>query len=256
MKERDIKKHILGLLIAVFAIIFCVSAYMLIDHYLQGKKAEQDYEKVRGAVDETVQSDYGTMQAALRKLYEQNNDLVGWLNVKGTGIDYPVMQTPENPEYYLRRNFNKEDSIAGSLFAAGQCDVAKPSDVIVIYGHHMQNGTMFGTLGDYEKKDYYEAHRALRFDTLKERREYKISNVFKVTERDYSSENLETGFAYHNYANFADESDFDNFMRKVSERSLYDTGVTTKYGDEFILLSTCEYSTKNGRLCVLARRVK
>jgi sortase B len=255
MKNRTITKHILGVLIAVFAIIFCVSAYMLIDHHLQGKKAEQEYDKVRETVDETTQSDYDAMQAALRKLYEQNNDLVGWLNVIDTGIDYPVMQTPNDPEYYLRLNFNKEYSIAGSLFAAGHSDIAKPSDVIVIYGHHMKNGTMFGPLANYEKKEYYEAHRKLRFDTLEERREYEITNVFKVTAEDYSSTDPATGFAYHNYADFADEADFDNFMRNTDERSVYDTGITTEYGDKFILLSTCEYSTENGRLCILAKRV-
>jgi sortase B len=257
MKERVLTKHILRILIVIFAIIFCVSAYILIEHYIQGRQAEQSYEKIREeSFDKTTQSDSELMQAALRKLYEQNPDLVGWLNVFNTGISYPVMQTPSNPEYYLRKNFDKEYSVAGSLFAAAKCDIEKPSDVIVIYGHHMKNGTMFGPLVKYEKKEFYEEHRTLRFDTLDERREYEIVNVFVIEEKDYISNDPETGFTYHSYTDFDDEADFNNFMSKAEKRSLYDTGITVDYCDELILLSTCEYSTKDGRLAVLAKRVE
>ncbi|MDR2610327.1 MAG: class B sortase, partial [Clostridiales Family XIII bacterium] len=207
-------KHILGLLIVVFAIVFCVSATVLIDHYLTGKKAEDAYVEMRRDVipENVTEREYDTMQQALQKLRSQNNDFIGWLNVFDTGIDYPVVQTPRDQEYYLRRDFNGEYSIAGALFASGAADIEKPSDVIIIYGHNMKNGTMFGPLADYGKQSFYENHRYLRFDTLDERRVYEITNVFRVSYDDYTNE--KTGLAYQNYADFADEADYEKFMRK------------------------------------------
>jgi sortase B len=256
MREKKATKYILGLIIVGFAAVFCVSAYMLIDHYLTGKKAEDAYREIRAAIPsgDAPAAEDDSMQRALGKLREQNNDLVGWLNVFDTGIDYPVVQTPANPEYYLRRDFGGEYSLAGTPFASAISDIARPSDVTIIFGHNMKNGTMFGPLSKYEKETFYNGHRSLRFDTLEERRLYQVTNVLKVSYEDYAGADAE--FAYQNYADFADEADFNEFMRKADERSLYDTGVSAEYGDEFILLSTCEYSREDGRLVILAKRVE
>jgi sortase B len=247
MKNNYLKRHILGLLIVVFAILFCVSAYMLIDYYRQGHKAEQAFDETRDIVAAADPGDATSMQAALAKIYEQNNDFVGWLKIFGTDVDYPVVQTPDDPEYYLRRNFNREYSVPGTLFASDISDIERPSAVILIYGHHMKNGTMFGPLMKYTKKSFYEDHRFLRFDTLRERRCYEIVNVFKIS--------INEDFHYYNYADFVDEAEYAAFMDEVAERSLYDTGVSAEFGDEFIMLSTCEYSQKDGRLVVVAKRV-
>jgi sortase B len=247
LKNNYLKRHILGLLIVVFALLFCVSAYMLIDYYLQGHKAEEAFGETRSIIAE-AEADGGTsMQAALAKIYEQNNDFVGWLKIFGTDVDYPVVQTPDDPEYYLRRNFSKEYSVPGTLFASDISDIERPSAVILIYGHHMKNGTMFGPLMKYAKKSFYEDHRFLRFDTLRERRCYEIVNVFKIS--------IGEDFHYYNYADFTDEADYNYFRDEIATRSLYDTGASAEFGDEFIMLSTCEYSQKNGRLVVLAKRV-
>jgi sortase B len=111
----------------------------------------------------------------------------------------------------------------------------------------MKNGTMFGPLMKYEKKDYYDSHRYMRFDTLKERRCYEITNVYKIS--------VDADFKYYNYSDFENEADYNKFISEIDKRTLYSTGVTTQFGDEFMMLSTCEYSQKNGRLVVLAKRV-
>ena len=128
------------------------------------------------------------------------------------------------------------------------CDIAE-SDNLVIYGHHIKGGKMFGALEDYKSKSFYEEHKNIQFDTLTEQEEYEIVAVFKTVA--YSSE----GFRYYDFVDAENEEDFNSYVGKCKELALYDTGVTAEYGDRLITLSTCEYSARNGRLVVVAKMV-
>ena len=128
------------------------------------------------------------------------------------------------------------------------CDIAE-SDNLVIYGHHIKGGKMFGALEDYKSKSFYEEHKNIQFDTLTEQAEYEIVAVFKTVA--YSSE----GFRYYDFVDAENEEDFNSYIGKCKELALYDTGVTAGYGDRLITLSTCEYSAQNGRLVVVAKKV-
>jgi sortase B len=163
------------------------------------------------------------------------------------------VQTPDDPEYYLRRNFAKEHSVSGTIFAAGNSDLSKPSDVITIYGHHMKNSQMFGDLKHYTEKKYYKKHRYIRLDTLEQRFNYEVVAVFKVSVAH--KEGVDPPFPYYQYTDFADENDYNNYMALIKHFSLYDTGVDAEYGDQFIQLSTCEYTQKHGRLVVVGKRI-
>ena len=182
-------------------------------------------------------------------IYELNNDFIGWIYVPGAKIDYPVMQTYEDPNFYLDHDFEKNWNPAGCIYARRQCDVFRPSDNIVLYGHHMRNGSMFASLKHYTEKEFWEENQFVYFDTLYERHVYQIIAVFKTTA------NIGLGFNYHQFNDAANQEEFDAFMAEVHRLQFYDTGLTAQYGDKLITMSTCEYTLDNGRLAVLAKRI-
>lgn len=187
-------------------------------------------------------------------LHEINPDMVGWIKIEGTKVDYPVMQTPNSTDYYLDKSFDKEYSSHGCIYAREVCDVNLPSDNVTIYGHNMLDGSMFAALHKYEDAEFRENNRLIVFDTLTERHVYEIFAVFKT------SANIGEGFSYHKFVDAANEKEFDEFVstcKKLSKESYkFDSGITPKYGDKMICLSTCEYSLgDNGRLVVAAVRI-
>ena len=184
------------------------------------------------------------------ELHEQNPDLFGWLTIEGTKIDYPVMRTPDRPDFYIDRGFEGEPSVSGLLFVEEQCPV--DGSYYLIYGHHMANGSMFGNLPDYYRADYGAEHALIRFDTLYEQREYVLMAAFYA--RIYG-EQERGGFRYYEYADLSDEETFNNFVREVKQAAIYDTGVDAEYGDELLALSTCYYHTHDGRFVIVAKRV-
>ena len=178
-----------------------------------------------------------------------NNDMAGWIRIEDTQINYPVMYTPDNPDYYLKHNFYKESSAYGVPYIAEHCDPMEPSDNVIIYGHHMNNGSMFAGLMNYEDRDFYERHKTVRFDTLTETAEYEVIAVFKTTVYD------DTGFKFYLFSHAETEKEFTDYVEQCRELALYDTGVTAEYGDKLLTLSTCEYSNTNGRLVVVAKKI-
>ena len=179
-------------------------------------------------------------------LFDQNNDFIGWICIEGTNINYPVMQTPNNPDYYLKHSFEKTYSDYGVPYIEESCAVGL-SNNIVIYGHHMKNGSMFADLCDYTSKKFYEDHKTIQFDTLSSFGQYEVVAVFKF---DTNHED----FRYNECCTM-NESAFKDFMSQVHARQLYDTGVDAEYGDQLLTLSTCEYTYNNGRLVVVAKKV-
>jgi sortase B len=174
---------------------------------------------------------------------------VGWIKMEGTQMDYPVMQTPDEPNYYLYRSFDKKDSARGSIYAREVCDLSEPSDNITIFGHNMADGSMFACLNNYVHKYNWDKNSLIFFDTLYEYHTYKIFAVFKT------SANIGQGFSYHQFVDAENAAEFDEFVSTCKKLSFYDTGITPVYGDKLICLSTCEYTLDNGRLVVAAVRI-
>ncbi len=183
------------------------------------------------------------------ELYLLNTDLVGWLEIPGTRVSYPVVQRPEWVDYYLYRDYYGNYDPHGCFYAREQCDVAKPSDNITIYGHRMKDGTMMGDVGKYEWKDFWEENQFIYFDTLTEHHTYQIVYVFKTTA------SLGEGFQYHLFVDAKNENEFNNFINSCKANALYYTGLEAQFGDKLISLSTCEYTLDNGRLVVVAKRI-
>ncbi len=179
-------------------------------------------------------------------LYEINSDIIGWIRIEGTGIDYPVMQTKDRPNYYFRKNFYKEYSFLGTPYLAEQCDL-NSSDNLIIYGHNIRKHKMFGELENYKSEEYYKQHKTIIIYTQEGKTEYEIVSVFKT--KAHSS------FEYYKYYNLQEESKFNTFINKCNELAFYNTEKTAEYGDKLLTLSTCEYSQKNGRLVIVAKKL-
>lgn len=183
-----------------------------------------------------------------RLLYEKNQDLAGWITIEDTVIDYPVMQCSDE-EYYLHHDFDGKDSKYGCLFVKDIADLEE-GDNFIIYGHNMKDGAMFGSLDEYRSKEFWKSHSEIIFDTLYTEHRYEILAVF--LSQVYSAE--EEGFRYYRFYEAQSQEEFDDFYENVKALSLYDTGVTARYGDCLLTLSTCAYHVKDGRLVVVAKR--
>lgn len=190
-----------------------------------------------------------TMLPEFQALYKRNPDIVGWLTVDGTRIDYPIMQNHQDGEYYLNHDFEREINKNGLPFLDENSRI-DDSNILLIHGHHMKSGAMFAELMKYKKESYYKEHAALQFSSLYEKEQYEIVAV--ILSKVY----LETDevFKYYQIDKVRSPEEFESYMQNVAKLALYDTGVTAHYGDKLIILSTCEYSTKDGRLAVIARK--
>ena len=216
-------------------------------------KAEDSVLDVEKGYTVTVEAekDIPPILAKYETLYKKNKKLIGWLKIDDTNIDYPVMQTVNN-EYYLDHNFNQEYDKNGSLFLDKDCNAAFPNTNMIIYGHHMKSGKMFGNLNYYSKESYYKEHPQIQFDTIYEEGIYDIMYVFRS--RIYNED--EVVFKYYQFFDVNSEDEFYSAMDEMARMSLYDTGVTAEYGDKLITLSTCDSSEEDGRFVVVAKRVR
>lgn len=187
-----------------------------------------------------------------RSLYEQNPDLIGWLRIDGTGIDLPVVQTPGDNEYYLRRGFDRFYAVGGTLFMDERCSVGPdaPTDNWLIYGHNMRDGSMFGQLVRYRDEAFCQAHPTFTFDTLYETATWQVAAVLDTA---LGADEL----PYYTFFDADNKLDWQRRVAAITEKSLYDTGVTPAYGTQLLTLSTCG-DTRIGtdaRFALLAVRV-
>ena len=249
------KNKIYIAIICALSIVLAVSTGFIIKHYYDSVKQAELYDNLIEVVetqpDETQEtmnySDDKTFIPEYQELYLQNNDMVGWIKVEDTKINYPVMQSKDNPDFYLKHGFDKSYSDYGCPYVQENCDMELPSDNIIIYGHHMNDGSMFADLCKYTDADFCKEHPTIAFDTLSSLGKYEVIAAFKF------NTNRET-FKYNEYT-LMDEAQFAEFMENVHARQLYDTGVTAEYGDQLLTLSTCEYTYPNGRFVVVAKKV-
>ena len=184
--------------------------------------------------------------------YLANADMAGWLVIPNTKIDYPVMWTPEDENYYLRRGFDKKKNSAGCLILDTDSSLEPLTTNLIIHGHNMKAGTMFGTLSKYEDEDFYKEHKQIILHTRECRRNYEVIAVF----RSQVYKKTDTVFKFYKFFRANTHEEFDDFYTNIKNMSLYDTGVTAELGDRFITLSTCSYHVDNGRFVVVAKEVE
>ncbi len=179
----------------------------------------------------------------------ENPDFAGWIKIDGTKLDYPLMYTPEDPEKYIRKNFEGDFSVGGLPFIGEGCSLEPRSDNLIIYGHNMTNGTMFHTLMKYDQMNYWREHPVIHLSSLYEEKEYEILSAFY----DRVYEKSATCFKFYQFIDAENEEDFNEAISYFQDHALYDTGVTAEYGNNLITLVTCAYHVDNGRFVVVAR---
>ena len=196
--------------------------------FLKEKEAERKSENGFKEIQESV-TEKKDKTMNVTKLKGENKDCIGYLEVPGTSISYPIMQTRDNPNYYLNHDFDKNYSFYGTPYLSAYCDLKK-SDNLIIYGHNINGGKMFGALEQYKEKDFFDRHRKIYFTTDR-RREYEVFAVMSVNVRK---------FKYWKFIMARDEKDYDEFAQKVLEHSMWNIGGKPKYKEQILMLSTCD----------------
>lgn len=235
------KKIIYISIVVLLISVMLMSSILLFKDTKENQKQEEVFEQLIQITEINTADDRKKYQ----ELFEQNEDMVAWIKIENTNMDYPVMQTKDRPDYYLRRNFYKEYSYYGTPYIDENCDI-ETSDNLIIYGHHIKNNQMFGILEKYKNENFYKENNIIEFTTKNKSAKYEIIAVFTTVA--YSKDT----FKYYEFINLQEKEEFDTFINKCKELSFYDIDKSAEYGDKLITLSTCEYSRKNGRLVVVA----
>ncbi len=263
LKKRERRRKIIvGLASLVAAGSF---AYFGVYYYFSARTSA-DYENLASLKNSTVLAENKTRnELSLHKtgklelpdvleeyqtLYQKNKKLIGWLKIDDTIIDYPVMQTSNN-EYYLDHNYNQEYDKNGSIFLDKDCSIYPRSTNLIVYGHHMKSGKMFGQLQQYAKESYGKKHGVIQFDSIYEKGTYQIMYVFRS--QVYNEDDFV--FKYYQFIDANSKEEFDSYMKEMAAISLYDTEVTADYGDSLLTLSTCDHSQEDGRFVVVAKKI-
>ena len=185
-------------------------------------------------------------------MQKENADIVGWLEIENSKINYPVLQGKDN-SFYMTHNYKKEYSVDGSIFLDKDYDWNIPSTNLLLYGHNNRGSKeMFVDLMNYKDQNYYKGHKTIRFTTNTEDAQYEIISVFLSRVYYKHEKNV---FRYYYFINAANEQEFNDYVQNSKKASLYNIDATAKYGDQLLTLSTCEFSQEDGRLAVVARKI-
>lgn len=237
-------KKLRVILFLIALAVFIVSGYKLASYYWNAHQEESAFE--------SLQTESGHDLVALHK---KNPDCYGWICVPNTKINYPVMWTPKDPEFYIRRNFNKETTVAGVPFMDGNSKLGVSKNYL-IYGHHIKAGTMFGALEKFEEKDFWKKHKYFTFDEYRNGKQingkYEAVAAFRTEIFAKDSKN----FKYYSYANITTEKEYKEFIKGIKALAAYNTKVTPKPMEQLVTLSTCAYHTEDGRFVVVGRKIK
>lgn len=246
------KQKGLKLIIFVLLVVFSVSIFKVVQIKSQGAREEKAFAQLRQGreAEEKTQrpKENPWVQKGYEKLYEKNQDLRAWVQIPQTKLDYPVMYTPGEVRYYLRRGFDKNYALSGTPFIGLNGDIDK--DMFIIYGHNMSNGTMFAALPSYEKEDFYQDHKEIILTTPEEERAYEVFASLKVQVP------VKDGVAYYNYSGDLDDASYKELVQYLEENSLIQTGTGPKNREQILILSTCSYHTEDGRFFIAAKRIR
>lgn len=249
-RSNNLKKIILIILIII--IIFSIS-YMVYYFYNNYKNKIDNTDILNNIeIDNTQITEQKTERMLqIEELQKKNQEIMGWLEIEGTNINYPVLQTNDN-DFYLTHNYKKENASTGSLFLDKEFDLINGSSNYLIYGHRNKQGLMFEDLMKYAKEDFYKEHTKIKFTTNKEDSTYEIMSVFYSRVYYKSEQNV---FRYYYFVNANNEQEYNDFVNNAKKASIYDTGVNANYGEQLLTLSTCEYSQEDGRFVVVAKKI-
>jgi len=237
MKNPKNTHRILYLIGFIFILVFVGSVgYYVCPLILKNQQKQTIIDIVQDEVTKNSETiDFDGLKAI-------NSETVGWVSIKDTPLNYPVVQT-DNNDYYLSHNFEKNQAIEGTVFLDFVCDSQQARNDI-LYGHYFSDESMFGVLWAYQNESFFKEHPVIQYDRPGDPEAWEIFSVY-ITDADYDYRQPE----------FADNTDFLSYMARVKERSIYDTGVVLNPTDTVLTLSTCIYTFDNARLAVHARKI-
>lgn len=255
-RYKEKKKSYRRIIRIIFIILLIISIIYLVTSFLKSKKEDEETQQllstipVNEEIEETKNEETEKM-IKVKELKQQYPDIIGWIEIEGTNINYPVMQGEDN-SYYMTHDYKKEKNKRGSIFLDKDYDWSIPSSNLLLYGHNIRNDTtMFSELLKYKEESFYNEHPIIKFTTPEEDAEYEIISVFLSRVYYKSEKNV---FRYYYFINAENEEEYNEFVENAKKASLYDTGKTAKYGEQLITLSTCEYSQEDGRFAIVARK--
>ena len=221
------------------------------DIYVEDKDSSSQDSSAQNNVTDENPADFKTerMQKIV-DLQSQNADIIGWIEIENTNINYPVLQGSDN-SFYMKHNYKKQWSSNGSIFLDKAFSWNPPSSNLLIYGHNNKNNTMFQSLLNYKSRKFYEQHPTIRFTTINDDFYYDIISVFESKVYLKSDKNV---FRYYYFVNANNKAEFDDFVQNAKNASLYDIDKSADYGEQLMTLSTCSYHTKDGRFVVVAKK--
>lgn len=240
-----------NVLMVICLVVFLVSGGVLLKRYMDDRQTENEFANLESMIDSEATGEGAESNSAkFAALRDQNSDFIGWISIEGTNLDFPVMYAPDNKDFYLRHDFNKEYSVYGVPYLDEKTTMGAndQSENLIVYGHNMKTGTIFGCLTGYKKAEYYSEHPQIEFDTVYGDATYEVFAAFTIDVVQ------DTSFVYNQYVDM-DEAAYNEYVEEVISRSDVDTGIRPSYGEQLLTLSTCEYSSDNGRYVVVARRV-
>ncbi len=182
----------------------------------------------------------------VEKLQKENSEIVGWVEIENTNINYPVLQASDN-SYYLTHNYKKKYARGGSVFLDKDYIWNPPSSNLLMYGHDR----LLKDIIKYKDKSFYNKHPIIRFTTNEDDGDYELIAAFYSKVYYTYEKNV---FRYYYFVNSENEKQYNDFVANAKKASIYDTGKTAKYGDQLITLSTCSYHTKDGRFAIVGRK--
>ena len=248
------KNFLYSLFMGLFGIAGLTSIAFLLMYAAQSIQQAHLYSDLAAVRTQNKQPEISlqsSVQQSNRNLYLENADMVGWILIEDTNIDYPVMQTPTDPTYYLKHDFEKNYTDYGCPFMQADCDVLCSSDNLIIYGHNMKDGSMFADLAKYGSKDFWQAHKTVWFDTELSNCAYEIFAVIHTTVQADAAD----AFPFYRFVDAASPEEFADYVSACKARALYDTGISAQYGDKLLTLSTCDNITDNGRWLVIGKQI-
>lgn len=215
-------------------------------------EGENSQEETESTAQETQEEEIQnlTILPEYEGIYALNTDFIGWLEIEGTSINYPVMQVVGDNSYYLTHSFEKNNDHNGTLFLDGNNQIVNRDTNLIIYGHNMKSGEMFGTLKNYLEEEYFYSHSTIKFDTIYEKAVYQVVGV-GLSEVEYQDEST---FRYYNFLDAETEEEFQEYLTNINALSVYGP-MDISFGDELLTLSTCNSYTEDGRMFVMAKKV-
>jgi len=242
-KKLNKKKIILNVLIVIFLIALIVSIVYIAKWLIDSRENKKIAEKVSEAIIENVEEEL-EYKVDFEKLKEINNQIVAYLKVNGTKIEYAVVQAKDN-NYYLRRNLDKKYNVGGSIFMDYKNKLDGTDKNIVIYGHNIKDGSMFGTLKNILDEEWYnnEENYIIDLITEKEEQKYQVFSVYKIKNEDYY---IDTEFK---------KNEFKKFIKTLKDRSIKNFGIEVTEEECILTLSTCANNNKY-RIVLHAQRIK